>query len=560
MRSNKKSPVGLTNDNWVGYAQNWIYDQEVTWMEKTVSSPHWTGLTVFTIGAKGQERRKTKQHLMHEKMFSADVRTAFKGQIFSAPMDWKNIINQLEQISSQESYICHPMDTRVLAARVQLQIHAGLVDLNSLIKQATVRRHIIVQLIRMWRDAGHPDYKNAFLEKGFHQRLHALNPINKIEISMASQPCLNGTYKKQDEMKNDRLWYKHDTGACILYDDDNKHWILRYCEDATDSVYSSPQRNDNNGPPNGEWHGHHAKDMCAVKTKQSHVLITKARLQSLNGLYIQQEQPYNDHSWYEHKFKNACIIFEEHTKEWILKSTRNNGHAIYRPEPPNNDISPPNGEWNSHNGKESCHVRVSDNPTIPPDILGILNNEDEADLYEGVDKAATPAERLQTTTELKRELERSRPLSLVAQRDSDANKEIKHSRDEAWATLTEMKIATGSNLVDQFVPSYLPRVFHLAMPYLVGGPDLPRHARPRRGNDNDSEFISLNKWVKFAASNCLTQFRWDWDLVPGAWSLNFASEVNTSMTLSINRAMKRGGADEMIDNIMHKHITNILKN
>ena len=56
-----------------------------------------------------------------------------------------------------------------------------------------------------------------------------------------------------------------------------------------------------------------------------------------------------------------------------------------------------------------------------------------------------------------------------------------------------------------------------------------------------------------------SQFRWDWDLVPGAWSLNFASEVNTSMTLSINRAMKRGGADEMTDNIMHKHITNILK-
>ena len=42
-------------------------------MEKTVSSPHWTGLAVFTIGAKGQERRKTKQHLMHDKMFSAEV-------------------------------------------------------------------------------------------------------------------------------------------------------------------------------------------------------------------------------------------------------------------------------------------------------------------------------------------------------------------------------------------------------------------------------------------------------------------------------------------------------
>ena len=73
MRSNRKSLVALTNNNWVGYAQNWIYEQEVTWMEKTVSSPHWTGLTVFTIGAKGKERRETKQHLMHDKMFSREV-------------------------------------------------------------------------------------------------------------------------------------------------------------------------------------------------------------------------------------------------------------------------------------------------------------------------------------------------------------------------------------------------------------------------------------------------------------------------------------------------------
>ena len=70
---NMKSPVSLANDNWVGYVQDWVYEQEVTWMEKTVSSPHWTGLTVFTIGAKGQERNKTKRHLMHDQMFSAEV-------------------------------------------------------------------------------------------------------------------------------------------------------------------------------------------------------------------------------------------------------------------------------------------------------------------------------------------------------------------------------------------------------------------------------------------------------------------------------------------------------
>ena len=31
---NMKSPVSLANDNWVGYVQDWVYEQEVTCMEK----------------------------------------------------------------------------------------------------------------------------------------------------------------------------------------------------------------------------------------------------------------------------------------------------------------------------------------------------------------------------------------------------------------------------------------------------------------------------------------------------------------------------------------------
>ena len=77
----------------------------------------------------------------------------------------------------------------------------------------------------------------------------------------------------------------------------------------------------------------------------------------------------------------------------------------------------------------------------------------------------------------------------MAQKDSDANKEVKRSREEACGHFTEMKLATSATLVAQLLPSYLPRVFHLAMHYLVGGPDIPRQARPRRGNDADTEWI-----------------------------------------------------------------------
>ena len=119
------------------------------------------------------------------------------------------------------------------------------------------------------------------------------------------------------------------------------------------------------------------------------------------------------------------MFYEGYTKEWILNGSRDSANAVYSPQPGDDDIGPPNGEWSSHNGKDSCNVKASDEPKIPPDILGILNNDDENALYEGVDKAATPAERLQSTAALQRDLERQRPLCLMAQRDSDANKEVK---------------------------------------------------------------------------------------------------------------------------------------
>ena len=178
-------------------------------------------------------------------------------------------------------------------------------------------------------------------------------------------------------------------------------------------------------------------------------------------------------------------------------------------------------------------------------------------MYAGVDKAATPAERLPSTKALSRDLDRARPLYLLAQRDSDANKDVRTSHAHAWDQVTQMNIATNSSLIKQFLPTYLPRVFHLAMPYLVGGPDFPRQPRPRRCLDQDAPILNLATWVQMAASNCLAQIRWDWDLVPGAWSLHFASEVNTGLSLSLKRAMKRGGADDVTDANLQQHTINI---
>ena len=63
--------------------------------------------------------------------------------------------------------------------------------------------------------------------------------------------------------------------------------------------------------------------------------------------------------------------------------------------------------------------------------MEFLNAEDwlADEFFCGVDKAATPAELAYTATDLQRNLERARPQTLVAQRDSDANRGVLASRD-----------------------------------------------------------------------------------------------------------------------------------
>ena len=134
---------------WYGYVQSWVYEVGVTWMEKTVSSPYWTGITLYSIGQRGNGRKSRRQHLMHDAMYSSERRVAFKGQVFSAPMDWSSTLEQLEKIEKGEERIILPVLGEVLIARVRLSITSGLVDLNKHMKQDTVRRDVVVQLIRM---------------------------------------------------------------------------------------------------------------------------------------------------------------------------------------------------------------------------------------------------------------------------------------------------------------------------------------------------------------------------------------------------------------------------
>ena len=216
-------------------------------------------------------------------------RAAFKGQVYSALMDWGSILEQLDALEKQEVRVALPVSGTVLTARVRVSMTAGLVDLNSILREATVRRDVVVQYIRLMKDKKHPDYRHI--------------------------------------------------------------------------------------------------DMAAVERKAAEMLLT-----------------------------------------------------------PDN---------------------------IPSEIVDLLDElpEEDDEPFMGVDKAATPAERVYGENDLARNMRRARPLTMTAQRDSDVNKDVEGSRTSALSRFADMSLQVGSTLEQQVVSSYVPRVFSAALPWCVGGPD-----------------------------------------------------------------------------------------
>ena len=116
------------------------------------------------------------------------------------------------------------------------------------------------------------------------------------------------------------------------------------------------------------------------------------------------------------------------------------------------------------------------------------------------------------------------------QRDSDAQKDVEASRMNALGSVSQLSIRTGSTLLDQFETVYIPRVFHLSMPFMVSGLDFPRQGRPRR-NFDDAPQLSLDAFASMVACRVEAQLRSDWDLNPSLWSLVFTSKVNLGVSL-----------------------------
>ena len=119
--ANEVCPLALINDNWYGYAERFIYEQKVTWMERTCATPFWTGLMLMEIDVRRDAKGNRKKHKMHDALYSGEGRVVYKGQLFSAPMNW---CNMLEQIEASELLLCEDKASKLnKRKRMEEQLH-----------------------------------------------------------------------------------------------------------------------------------------------------------------------------------------------------------------------------------------------------------------------------------------------------------------------------------------------------------------------------------------------------------------------------------------------------
>ena len=150
---------------------------------------------------------------MHDPMYAPSGRVAFKGQVFSAPLDWGSVYCQLQAATNEGVYVALPLTGALLEARVRVSITAGLVDLSKCIKEATVRRDVVVQLIRRLRDAGHPDYRRVCMRE-VEQRVQELAPTD----APAVPECVLELVEDLDDAKGPEETDKAATPAERLHD------------------------------------------------------------------------------------------------------------------------------------------------------------------------------------------------------------------------------------------------------------------------------------------------------------------------------------------------------
>ena len=143
-------PMAIANHNFIGYCLDIIVDCRVRWIEAAAVCPAWTTLITFYM-------EEDRGHLMNEEQFGAKHRVGVRGNVFSLPMPWTDIMNSLMQAVESDS-LTLPHPPHMLAHMVKLHLKSNLLEVTRHMKEIRVRTHVLLRLGYALIEALHPAF------------------------------------------------------------------------------------------------------------------------------------------------------------------------------------------------------------------------------------------------------------------------------------------------------------------------------------------------------------------------------------------------------------------
>ena len=155
------------------------------------------------------------------------------------------------------------------------------------------------------------------------------------------------------------------------------------------------------------------------------------------------------------------------------------------------------------------------------------------------DKNATPAEPASEADPYI--FEKARRQFIVAERDGDIGKDENATTAAAFGEFSDLKIETGSEMIDQWKPEYLCSAmpFTLALP--VGSHDISGKERWRR--PKEAAPVRSLDLVRGLPRRVEAQFRRHWNFMPMLWNLYFRENVNFGKQLYARQRRAAGSSD-----------------
>jgi len=150
--SNPGVPKALANDNWYGYVNRVVVEEQVHWIEMAVVLPFWNNMVVYYVeGDRG--------HLMGEQIGGQRHRWGVRGNCFSYHMPWEDILRSLGRCV-EDTELQAPLPQDVLVHLVRLHMKVGEAEWAKHLRQVKLRAHVALRLACVLIDNKHPAFRN----------------------------------------------------------------------------------------------------------------------------------------------------------------------------------------------------------------------------------------------------------------------------------------------------------------------------------------------------------------------------------------------------------------